>query len=91
MMYSPRQHAFGQAKRQALPRQCRECEWLFACNGGCPKDRFLTTADGEPGLNYLCEGYQRFFRHVAPYMDYMKNELMHQRPPANIMQHLRAD
>ena len=91
MMYSPRQHAFGQAKRKALPRQCHECEWLFACNGGCPKDRFLTTADGEPGLNYLCEGYQRFFRHVAPYMDYMKNELMHQRPPANIIQHLRAD
>lgn len=85
MMYSNRQRAFGQAKRDSLPRQCRECQWLFACNGGCPKDRFLTTADGEPGLNYLCKGYQRFFEHVAPYMDFMKNELMHQRPPANVM------
>lgn len=86
MMYSPRQLAFGRAKRDALPRQCRECEWLFACHGECPKNRLLTTADGEPNLNYLCEGYRQFFRHVAPYMDYMKQELMAQRPPANIMQ-----
>lgn len=86
MMYSPRQLAFGRAKRDALPRQCRECEWLFACHGECPKNRLLTTADGEPNLNYLCEGYRQFFRHVAPYMDFMKQELMAQRPPANIMQ-----
>lgn len=86
MMYSPRQLAFGRAKRDALPRQCRECEWLFACHGECPKNRLLTTVDGEPNLNYLCEGYRQFFRHVAPYMDYMKQELMAQRPPANIMQ-----
>lgn len=86
MMYSQRQRDFGTAKRSRLPRQCRECEWLFACNGGCPKDRFRTTADGEDGLNYLCEGYRRFFHHVAPYMDFMKEELLHQRPPANVMQ-----
>lgn len=85
MMYSQRQHDFGRAKLEGLPAQCRTCEWLFACNGGCPKDRFCTTADGEPGLNYLCEGYRQFFAHVAPYMDFMKNELVHQRPPANVM------
>lgn len=85
MMYSPRQLAFGQAKRDSLPRQCRECEYLFACHGECPKNRFATTADGEAGLNYLCEGYHRFFQHVAPYMDFMKEELKNERPPANVM------
>ena len=85
LMYSPRQHAFGQAKRDSLPQQCRQCQWLFACNGGCPKDRFATTADGETGLNYLCEAYQAIFEHLAPYMDYMREELLHERPPANIM------
>lgn len=89
MMYSPRQHAFGAAKRDSLPCQCRQCEWKFACNGGCPKDRFCMTADGEPGLNYLCEGYRTFFRHVAPYMDFMKEELEHQRPPANVMEWIK--
>jgi len=86
MMYSPRQQTFGRAKRDALPRQCRQCPWLFACNGGCPKDRFVISADGEPGLNYLCEGYRLFFSHVAPAMDFMRGELLHQRPPANVMQ-----
>ncbi len=86
MMYSPRQLRFGRSKRDALPRQCRECRWLFACHGGCPKDRFCRAADGEPGLNYFCEDFRLFFAHVAPYMDFMKNELDHQRPPANIMQ-----
>ena len=86
MMYSQRQHTFGTAKRDQLPSQCRECEWLFACNGGCPKDRFRTTTDGEDRLNYLCEGYRHFFSHVAPYMDFMKEELMNERPPANVMQ-----
>ena len=86
MMYSDRQRTFGRAKHDRLPRQCKSCRWLFACNGGCPKDRFRHTAEGEDGLNYLCEGYQKFFTHVAPYMDFMKNELLHQRPPANVMQ-----
>lgn len=76
-------------KQQSLPTQCRECEWLFACNGECPKNRFACTADGEPRLNYLCAGYHKFFSHVAPYMDFMKNELMNQRPPANIMEAIR--
>ena len=91
MMYSERQRTFGEAKKTALPRQCRECEFLFACHGECPKNRFLATADGEPGLNYLCEGYLRFFRHVAPFMDFMKKELEAKRPPANIMQHVREE
>ena len=89
MMYSERQQAFGQMKQKSLPTQCRECEWLFACNGECPKNRFAHTADGEPGLNYLCAGYRKFFKHVAPYMDFMKQELMNQRPPANIMDAIR--
>ena len=85
MMYSPRQQAFGLAKHTTLPRQCRQCPYLFACNGECPKNRFIQTADGEKGLNYLCEGYRKFFNHVAPYMEYMKNELLNQRPPSNVM------
>lgn len=78
------------AKKLSLPRQCKECEFLFACHGGCPKDRFASTDDGEPGLNYLCKGYYQFFKHVAPYMDYMKNELKNQRPPANVMQYVKS-
>lgn len=85
MMYSERQEKFGQNKYNSLPRQCKECEFLFACNGECPKNRFAVTKDGEPGLNYLCSGYKRFFRHVAPYMEFMKNELAAGRPPANVM------
>ncbi len=88
MMYGEQQQRFGQAKQTKLPRQCRECPYLFACNGECPKNRFCQTSDGEPGLNYLCRGYRKFFQHVAPYMDYMRNELLHQRPPANIKQAL---
>ena len=90
MMYGERQMRFGEAKRASLPDQCRQCPYLFACNGECPKNRFCTTKDGEPGLNYLCKGYYQFFAHVAPYMDFMKNELLAQRPPANIMAHLSA-
>ena len=85
MMYSDRQQKFGTDKYDSLPSQCRRCKYLFACNGECPKNRFTVTADGEPGLNYLCEGYYRFFEHVAPYMDFMKNELDNQRPPSNVM------
>lgn len=84
------QRAFGAAKRMALPQYCRTCEVRFACNGGCPKNRFIETPDGEPGLNYLCEGYQRFFTHVRPAMEWMAGELEHERPPAGIMQDLPA-
>ena len=65
----PRMRAFGEAKRAALPRQCRTCDVLAFCNGGCPKDRFLTTDDGETGLNVLCAAYRRFFRHAAPQLE----------------------
>ncbi len=68
---SPRQRAFGLDKKSRLPRQCRECEVYFACKGECPKNRFMKTSDGEAGLNYLCEGYLAFFRHVAPQMNQM--------------------
>ena len=86
MMYSPEQVEFGNHKQSSLPSQCRECEFLFACNGECPKNRFALTKNGEPGLNYLCKGYHHFFQHVAPYMDFMKQELMNQRPPSNVME-----
>lgn len=89
MMYSDKQQRFGRAKHDTLPQQCRQCQFLFACNGECPKNRFCKTKNGELGLNYLCEGYYRFFKHVVPYMDFMKNELLAQRPPANIMQALK--
>lgn len=87
MMFSDRQQKFGNDKFEKLPKQCRNCKFLFACNGECPKNRFAITPDGEPGLNYLCAGYHKYFEHVAPYMDFMANELKNQRPPANVMNH----
>ena len=75
MMGSERQLAFGAAKHTSLPDKCRGCRWLFACHGECPKNRI---APG--GVNYLCEGYRRFFEHVAPYMDFMRDELAAGRP-----------
>ena len=85
MMYSERQRRFGRAKADSLPTQCRECQWLNACHGECPRNRFIHTANGEPGLNCLCEGYRQYFSHVAPYMDVMKRLLGEKRPPAEIM------
>ena len=89
MMFCEKQLKFGEAKKSTLTRQCRECEFLFACHGECPKNRFAQSKDGENGQNYLCAGYHRFFRHVAPYMDFMKEELKNQRPPANVMQWIK--
>lgn len=86
MMYSRQQQQFGNDKYDALPAQCRSCNYLFACNGECPKNRIIQTIDGESGLNYLCQGYYKFFNHVAPYMDFMKNELLNRRPPSNVME-----
>ena len=82
---SDQQRQFGLAKRDTLPRYCRECEVRFACNGECPKNRLITTPDGEPGLNYLCAAYKAFFNHIDAAMKFMAKELKHERPPANIM------
>lgn len=69
---SPRQKAFGEKKLLTLPRYCLECEVLAMCNGECPKNRFIRTPDGEPGLNYLCEGYRKFFNHCRPFVEALK-------------------
>ena len=85
LVASPQQRQFGNDKRDTLPRYCRECDVRFACNGECPKHRFITTPDGEPGLNYLCAGYKHFFNHIAPYMEFMAEELKNNGAPANVM------
>ena len=77
---------FGNDKQNSLPAQCRHCNYLKLCNGECPKNRISKTVDGEPGLNYLCKGLQRYFKHVLPCMEFMAEELRNERPPANIMQ-----
>jgi uncharacterized protein len=82
---SRQQHRFGQDKLDTLPRHCRECDVRFACHGGCPKDRFTDTPDGEPGLNYLCAGYKAFFRHVDGPMRIMAGLLRRGEAPAEIM------
>jgi uncharacterized protein len=89
LVNSNQQRRFGLDKRDSLPRYCRECNVRFACNGECPKHRFISTPDGEPGLNYLCAAYKLFFNHVDPYMKFMANELRHQRPPSNVMSWIR--
>ena len=85
LVASPRQRKFGQDKLDTLPRFCRECDVRFACHGGCPKDRFIPTPDGEPGLHYLCAGYKLFFHHISEVMGFMANELRFDRAPSNIM------
>jgi uncharacterized protein len=82
---SEQQLRFGLDKRDTLPRFCRECDVRFACHGGCPKDRFTAAPDGEPGLNYLCPGFKRFFHHVDTPMRQMGELLRAGRAPAEIM------
>lgn len=72
MLNSEKQMAFADMKTKGLPAQCHKCQWQFACHGECPRNRFVKTRDGEPGLNYLCEGYRRYFEHVAPFMEELK-------------------
>lgn len=86
MLYGEQQRQFSCLKHATLPKQCKECEWEFACHGECPKNRFVNDRYGNPGQNYLCSGYRHFYEHVAPYMDFMKKEFMNQRPPANVME-----
>jgi uncharacterized protein len=85
MADSPQQRKFGSDKADTLPAFCRRCDIRFACNGECPKHRFIRTPDGEPGLNYLCSAYKRFFRHIDPAMRIMTDLLRQRRPPADIM------
>jgi uncharacterized protein len=85
MVNSPAQEAFGKSKSASLPAYCRQCEVRFACNGECPKHRFLKTPDGEDGLNYLCPAYKRFFTHIDEPMQIMTRLLSEGRAPAEIM------
>lgn len=87
----PQQQQFGTDKRDALPAWCRRCEVRALCNGGCPKNRFITTPGGEEGLNFLCAGYKRFFSHIDPYMRVMASEYRRGRDPAGVMAYLRQD
>ena len=89
LVNSEQQPKFGRDKHDTLPGYCRKCAVRFACNGECPKHRFVRTPDGEEGLNYLCAGYKLFFKHIDPFMKFMANELRHQRPPANVMDWVR--
>ena len=88
LVYGEKQRAFGRQKHDGLTRQCRECQWLFACHGECPRNRFVSDCYGNPGHNYLCQGYKTFYAHVAADMDFMAAELRAGRAPANIMQHV---
>ncbi len=85
MMASPEQKKFGSDKRDTLTAQCKRCEVLQLCNGGCPKDRFSLSRDGEPGHNYLCQGLELFFKHTRPAMVTMAQLLRLDRPPSDVM------
>jgi uncharacterized protein len=85
---SLQQRQFGRDKRDRLPRKCHECDYRFACQGGCPKDRLVALAADEPPLNYLCDGYTLYYSHVDEAMRWMAGALRAGRPPATIMDHL---
>ena len=76
LVWSDRAHDFGQDKANTLTEQCRKCRFRFACNGGCPKHRILTSRDGEPGQNYFCESYTMFFRHAGPRLEVLAREAL---------------
>jgi len=85
LMKSEKQMQFGLNKETGLPEKCRKCRFLRICRGGCPKNRIHKTQEPNRRVNHLCKGYQYFFTHVAPYMNYMAEELANKRPPANVM------
>ncbi len=82
LIASDRQRKFGQAKRDTLPQYCLDCKVRFACHGGCPRNRFIATPDGEDGLNYLCAGYKLFFNHIDPVMKLMSQLLKQGQAPS---------
>jgi uncharacterized protein len=91
LVASDQQRQFGLHKRDSLPRYCRECDVRFACHGECPKNRFIETPNGEPGLNYLCAGYKAFFHHVDKPMRIMTELLRRDRAPSEVMLVLAAE
>ncbi len=91
LVASPAQEQFGRAKKDTLPRYCLDCDVRFACHGGCPKDRFATTPDGDPGLHYLCPSYKAFFHHIRPAMDAMCELLRAGRAPSELASRYAAD
>ncbi len=92
MVASPQQRKFGQDKHDTLTQYCLDCDVRFACNGGCPKDRFATSPYGEPGQHHLCPSYKAFFHHVGPAMTTMRDLLREGRAPAELMcTYLAAD
>ena len=91
LVASPEQRKFGDDKRDTLTAQCQQCEVRPLCNGGCPKDRFALSRDGEPGHNYLCAGLELFFTHTAPAMRAMAQLIQQRRYPAEVMARVAAE
>jgi uncharacterized protein len=91
MVASQQQRQFGLDKRDTLPQFCLDCDVRFACHGGCPKDRFTRTPDGEAGLNYLCPSFKAFFHHVEVPMRFMAERLQVGEAPADIVQFYAAE
>ncbi|MCC7161995.1 MAG: anaerobic sulfatase maturase [Anaerolineae bacterium] len=91
LVASDQQRAFGNAKRDTLPKYCRECVVRFACHGECPRNRFISSPDGEPGLNYLCAGYKKFFTHIDHPMKVMTDLLKQNRYADEVMEILNQE
>ncbi len=91
LLSTPQQRKFGQDKRDTLTRQCQDCKVRHLCNGGCPKDRFITSRDGEEGHNYLCAGLEEFFMHTGPTFTAMAQLLQQRKPPADVMAAINAE
>ena len=91
LLADPARERFGRSKAQALPRCCRECDVLAYCHGGCPKDRVATSADGEPGLSYLCPAFRQFFRHARPVVERLAAQWRERRPLGAIAAQLRGN
>lgn len=90
LVASPEQRKFGQDKQDTLTAQCQACMVRNWCNGGCPKDRFTLSKDGERGQNYLCAGLELFFTHTGPTFQAMVHLLRQGRAPANLMPSIAA-
>ena len=91
LVASPRQRTFGDNKRDKLTKQCNACDVRMLCNGGCPKDRFIESRDGEAGHNYLCDGLYFFFDHVRPTMTIMAQLVQRGQPAARVMEWVKTE